>query len=600
MKPFLILVFSSTIAMSNSPTISYYIAMSKPSTHLLEVELRFDGLDASEKALDVSLPAWRSGRYVILDLASGVVEFRALDSAEKTLAWRKTDKTTWRIETNGSSSVRVQYKVFAHEFNLRTRGVNAERAFVDGAAVFMYAEKYRWLPMTLTVVPYGNWRVTTGLDSVVGKKNTFAAPHYDYLADCPLEIGMQRDVSFEVLGNEHVLSITGEGNYDTEKLKKDIARIIETQAAFWGGELPYKRYVFMLALSPSGGGGTEHINSCALGARPFIFKNPETYGNFLGLVSHEYFHTWNVKQLRPAAIDKYDWSKESYSEELWIAEGATSYYDDLLLVRAGLMTQAQYLERLGSAIDMDRSRPGNTKQSLAECSFDAWIKYWKQTKQAANFESDYYARGAAVIFALDMTIRNATENKRSLDDVMREMYKRFPLGKGGYTNADFLKVCEEVGRTTLRQFFGDYVFGAKPLPWKDILAYAGLEQREKDPVRKPWLGTMTTDEGERTKVVRVLAGSPAYEAGVDVDDEIVALDGYRVRTSSLSARIGEMKEGDIVKLTVFRDDQLREFSITLQLPEVLPSKLVRVEKPSSLQRAIFSSWLAAPVTREKK
>jgi predicted metalloprotease with PDZ domain len=199
-----------------------------------------------------------------------------------------------------------------------------------------------------------------------------------------------------------------------------------------------------------------------------------------------------------------------------------------------------------------------------------------------------------------MTIRNATENTRSLDDVMREMFKCFPLGKGGYTNVDFAKVCEEMARKNLQQFFADFVHGAKPIPWKEILAYAGLEQREKDPKRKPWLGTMTNDEGEKTKVVRVLAGSPAYEAGVDVDDEIVALDGYRVRTSSLNARIADMKDGDVVKLTVYREEKLREFTITLRLPDVFPSKLVRVDKPSALQHAMYSSWLAASSPRGKK
>lgn len=593
------LLLTSTKAMSSTPTISYTLGMSKPSTHLFEVEMRFDGLDTNERLLDVSLPNWRSGRYMILDLAGGVVAFAVRDANANTLRWAKTNKSTWRIETGGATTVRVQYKVFANEFNLRTRGLNDERAFVDGAAVFMYAEKYRWLPLSLIVVPFGNWRVTTGLDSVAGERNRFIAPHYDYLADCPLEIGTQKDFSFTVEGKEHVLSISGSGNYEAETLMRDISKIVEAQSKFWGG-LPYERYVFMLSLSPSAGGGTEHINSCAMGARPFIFKNPEAYGNFLGLVSHEFFHTWNVKRLRPAAIDTYDWSKESYTEELWIAEGATSYYDDLLLVRAGFITETHYLEKLATAMDMDRSRPGNAKQSLAECSFDAWIKYWKQTKQAANFETDYYSRGAAVSFALDMTIRNATENKRSLDDVLRDMYKRFPLGKGGYTNADFIKVCEEMAQTNLRQFFDDFVYGANPIPWNTILSYSGLEQKEKDAARKPWLGMMTTDEGEKTKVVRVLAGSPAYEAGVDVDDEIVALNGYRVRTSSLSTRIGDMIEGDVVKLTVFRDEKLREFTLTLRLPEVVSPKIVRVAKPSSLQRAIYSSWLAASSPREKK
>ncbi|MEK7671102.1 MAG: hypothetical protein AAB344_02665 [Bacteroidota bacterium] len=315
MKLFVVLSFVTLLsfsAMANLPAVSYTLGMSKPATHLFEVEILLDGINVNESSLELSLPVWRTDRYMILDLASGIVEFNVFDGTDKNLRWKKTDKSTWTIELNGATKVRARYKVFANEINLRTRGLNDERAFVDGTAVFMYTEKYRWQPITLTVVPFGNWRVTTGLDSVVNERNKFTAPNYAYFADCPLEIGTQKDSSFTVEGKEHVLSIAGKGNHDTEKMVADISKIVKTHAEFWGG-LPYERFVFLLALSPGNGGGTEHINSCAIGARPFIFKNPDSYGSFLGLVSHEFFHTWNVKQLRPAAIATYDWTKENYT-----------------------------------------------------------------------------------------------------------------------------------------------------------------------------------------------------------------------------------------------------------------------------------------------
>lgn len=602
MRSFVVLCLGTLFsfsAMANSPTVSYTLGMSRPSTHLFEVEVRFDDIDSTNTVLEVSLPNWRTGRYVILDFAGGIVEFNAFDGTGKELRSYKTNKSTWRIETHRTTKLCVQYKVFANEFNLRTRGLNDERAFVDGTAVFIYAEKYRWQPLTLTVIPYGNWHVTTGLDSVHNVQNKFVAPNYDHLVDCPLEIGNQKDFSFKVEGKEHVLSIAGDGNYDPEKVIADITKIVKTHMEFWG-ELPYERYVFMLALSPTSGGGTEHINSTSMGARPFIFKNPESYGSFLGLVSHEFFHTWNVKRLRPAAMDKYDWTKENYTKELWIAEGSTSYYNALLMVRGGFVTASQHLDRIASGIEMDRGRPGNQMQSLSECSFDAWIKYWKNTKAAVNFETDYYARGAAVSFVLDMTIRQKTSNRRSLDDVMRLMYQRFPLAKGGYTNSGFQKACEEVAGSSLKQYFDDYVDGTKPLPWKEALAVAGLELQEKSPEQKPWIGLVTNDEGEKTKVIRVIAGSPAYEAGLDFDDEVLALDGYRVRTRDLSSRIGEMKDGDTVKLTIFREDKLRQIEVTLRNPLLTPQKLVKVSKPTSLQKRIFDSWLFSPSETKNK
>lgn len=573
--------------------------MSKPSTHLFEVEMKLNGLDTNENILEVSLPNWRTGRYLILDFAGGVVEFNVVDGTNKNLQWKKTDKSTWRIETAKASTVRIQYKVFANEFNQRTRGLNDERAFVDGAAVFVYVDKYRWKPVTLTVNPFAKWRVTTGLDSVVGRPNTFTAPHYEYLADCPLEIGNQKDFGFKVRGIDHVLSIAGDGNYDADVMIRDITKIVEENAKFWGG-LPYERYVFMFTLSSSGGGGTEHINSAAMGARPLIFKNPETYPGVRSLVSHEFFHTWNVKRLRPAAINTYDWTKESYSNELWIAEGTTSYYSGLMLLRAGFVSPLQYLENLSSTIEADRGRPGNLNQSLSECSFDAWIKYWKNTKSAFNYETDYYGRGSVVSFILDMTIREKTKNRHSLDDVMRLMYERFPLGKGGYTISDFQKVCEGIAGVSLQQFFDDYIDGTKPLPWEEALSHAGLVLKEKSPDKKPWLGAITNDVGEKTIVSRVVAGSPAYKAGVDADDEIVALDGYKVRTRDLNARIPEMKDGAKVRLTIFRDDRLREFEVVLQSPENIPMKVVKAEKSTSLQKAIYSSWLSPPSEPKEK
>ena len=293
---------------------------------------------------------------MVLDFAGGVQEVEAHEGGGSTLSWSKAGKSLWRVQTNGAGSVTLRYKVYANEFNLRTRGLNDEHAFVDGSAVFMYAEQFRGLPVRLTVEPYKEWHVTTGLE---GHGKEFSAPDYDYFVDCPLEIGNQHDFEFMVDDVPHVLSIFGEGNWNADTLVRDIAKIVRTEKEFWG-EFPYQRYVFLLQCTPSSGGGTEHINSAAMGTRPFVFKSPDGYRGFLGLVSHEFFHTWNVKQLRPRGIHPYDYTKENYSRELWIAEGTTSYFDDLLLIPAGFKTAEKYLEDVASSIQGDRQRPGNS------------------------------------------------------------------------------------------------------------------------------------------------------------------------------------------------------------------------------------------------
>jgi predicted metalloprotease with PDZ domain len=593
MKHLLIIlcILGSWAAAMSEPTVHYTLGMSHPATHLFDVTAEFKNLPSGEKSVDLSMPVWRSGRYVILDFAGGVQEFSASGADGKNLAWEKTDKSTWKVHTNGGGTVTAHYKVYANEFNSRTRGLNDTHAFVDGSAVLMYIEKYRKLPVTLAIVPYKDWHVTTGLDASTADGFTFGAPSYDYLVDCPMEIGNQKDFPFEVDGVPHVLSIFGEGNWNADTLVRDVAKIVKTEKDFWG-EFPYKRYVFLLEATPSSGGGTEHINSCAMGINPFIFKKDSTYRNFLTLVSHEFFHTWNVKQLRPHAIAPYDFTKENYSRELWISEGTTSYYENILLYRNGMIPAADALHNIASAMGSDAGRPGNKIQSVAESSFDAWIKYWKGNQQSMNAEADYYGRGSQASMFLDLEIRQRTKNAKSLDDVMRAMYKRYKLNEGGYTLEQFQKMVEEIAGSSFQKFFDDYITGVVPYDWKTTLGYAGLEAAPKDITVKPWLGIGTQDANDRTRVRSIMAGSPAYESGIDYNDEVVALNGFRVHTADITARVSELKPGDKITLTCFQNDHLRDFTITLGTHPIDEFKVTQVKEPTDLQKAIYEGWLS--------
>jgi predicted metalloprotease with PDZ domain len=583
------LLFITVMASAQLPSIHYSLGMSKPHTHLFEVEVSIAKLSSADKELDLIMPAWRSGRYVIFDFSGGVQEFSAVDEIGKALAWSKTDKQTWRIARGKASTITARYLVYANEFSDRTRGLNDEHAFVDPATTFMFVKKYTNEPLTLTVTPFGNWHVTTGLDQSGGKENTFTAPNYEYFADCPIEIGNQRDYTFEVDGTQHVLMIAGYGNIDEKQIIPGLTKLVEANKKFWG-RLPYKRYVFMLEVYPNSGGGTEHINSTIMQRGPFGFLGHDAYRSFLGLVSHEYFHTWNVKQLRPKGITPYDYTKEDYVNELWVAEGTTSYYGDLMLVRTGFKTQGEFLNGVAGSVQSDRMRPGNKVQSVTESSFDAWVKYWRGRQNGYNAESDYYDKGSHVSLLLDLEIRRLSKNQHSLDDVMRAMFERFPLGKG-YTVDDLQKVSEEMAGSSLQQFFPDYVHGTTPIPWEQFLSIAGLQLEKKDTEPKPWLGIMTYDQDSQTRVYSIVAGSPAYDAGLDVNDEVLALNGFKARTNDLTNRIAEMKEGDRVKLTVFRNNVLREFDVTLRNQEVPNYSITDVNNPTELQKAIHDDWL---------
>jgi predicted metalloprotease with PDZ domain len=592
------LLFLTVMANAQQPTIHYRLGMTKPYTHLLEVEVNVGKLAPSDKDLDLVMPAWRSGRYVIFDFSGGVQEFSAADENGKPLQWSKIDKETWRITRGKASAVTARYLVYANEFSERTRGLNDEHAFVDPATTFMFVKKYLNEPVTLTINPFSNWHATSGLDQPEGKENVFNAPTYEYFADCPIEIGNQNDFEFDVDGVPHNLMIAGQGNWDGKKIIADLTKLVRAYKTFWG-RLPYKKYVFMFEISPNGGGGTEHINSAIMQVRPFVFRNLASYASFLGLVTHEFFHTWNVKQLRPKGITPYDYTKEDYVNELWVAEGTTSYYGELLLMRMGFLARQEYLDGIARSVQSDRMRPGNKVQSITESSFDAWVKYWRGRQNAYNAESDYYDKGSSVSLLLDLQVRQLSKNKHSLDDVMRTMFERFPLGKG-YTVDDLQKVCEEMAGGSLEQFFADYVHGTKPIPWEELLGNAGLKLQPKDVEPKPWLGIMTYDRDNQAQVYSVIAGSPAYDAGLSVGDQVLALNGYRARTSDLTNRIAEMKAGDKIVLTVFRDEKLRRFDVVLRNQETPNYWVTNADNPTDLQKSIRDDWLrTTPVTEQK-
>ncbi|MCI0448964.1 MAG: PDZ domain-containing protein [Chlorobi bacterium] len=578
--------------MTNAQNVSvnYSLAMPKPSTHYFEVEIFFDGFAKEDKSIDLTLPVWRPGRYLIFDFASGVQDFEVYSGSSNPLKWFKTDKSTWRVETNSSTKISVKYKVFANEFSLRTRGLDDNHGFVNGTSVFMYSEKYRKNPLTLKVMPYNGWHVTTGLDNTEDNLNEFTAPDYDYLADCPLEIGTQTDFDFDVEGRKHIISIYGEAKYDRQRLIDDFTKIIKKNYDFWGN-VPYEKYVFIIHINPHTGGGTEHINSTVLAIRPQSFETEAGYAGILRLVSHEFFHTWNVKQLKPKGLTPYDYSKENYTSELWIAEGGTSYYDGLMLVRTGQMKAEDFYKEVARGVEDERRRPGNRIQSVAESSFDAWVKFWKRTPNAYNSESDYYGKGSYVCLVLDLEIRNASKNRHSLDDVFKAMYERFPLDVKGYTNEDFQKTSEEFAGVSLQQFFDDYVYGTKPIEWEKYLSYAGLKLKSDDSTVVPVVGIKASRQGGKIIIDEIITSSSAENAGLMSGDEIIAYDGSRLSYEDMEKRIKVLKAGDKVKLTIFRADNLKEFTLILEEKKLANYYLWKTENPNALQKEIYEDWL---------
>ncbi|MBE2217820.1 MAG: M61 family metallopeptidase [Ignavibacteria bacterium] len=565
----------------------YTVSMPEPASHFFNVEIELSELSPDTHTIDLKLPVWRPGRYFIFDFASGIQEFKAFGPDGSALVWEKTDKLTWKIQKNNHKSIKVSYRVFANDFLARTRGLNEEHAFINATAVLMFAPSMYYAPLTLKVNPYVGWHVTTGLKRI--SENEFFAPNYDYFTDCPLEIGKQIDHDFEVAGIKHTISIFGKANYDLKKMTEDFTKIILKNFEFWG-RVPYERYTFIVHCTPQSGGGTEHINSTVVGVKPQAFETEAGYEAFLRLISHEFFHTWNVKQLKPAGITPYDFTKENYLKELWVAEGGTSYYDGLMLVRTGQMSIESFYKEITVGVEDERRRPGNKIQSLAESSFDAWVKFWRRSQNHYISESDYYSKGSYVSLLLDLEIMNATEARYSLDDVFRVMFELYPLDVAGYTNEEFREVCEEFTGTSLQKFFDDYITGTNPLDWEKYLSYAGLIL-ESDEGTLPVVGLYTAKQGEKIVVNSVLEESSASKAGLKTGDEIVACNGSKCGYEEMEKRIKEMKAGTSVEFFVFREDKLVKAVLTLEDSKLKHYSLKKMENPTDLQRRIYDKWL---------
>lgn len=570
----------------NLPDIEFVISMSKPWTHLLEVEMRIF-YDKMPSKLELVIPVWTPGSYLIREYARHVQDFNAEDKQGKPLPWRKINKNTWQVDTAGLKEFFVRYKVYANELTVRTNELNSEHAFWNNSALLLHPKGFLNAPVKVKVIPYSNWKVATALPSVQGENNTFYAENFDILYDSPFEVSDFKEISFEVRGVIHRWVVTGEGNYDLKKIAKDSAKIVEESAKIFG-ELPYKNYLFILNLR--GRGGLEHLDSTALQWDRFGFKPSSRYIDFLSLVAHEHFHAWNVKRIRPDALGPFDYSNENYTKLLWVAEGATSYYENVILLRAGFISPKQFLEGRAQQIEALQSRPGRFQTSLEEASFDAWIKYYRQDENSINNQISYYDKGEIVNFLLDLKIRASSNGEKSLDDVFVYLYNEFYKKGKNYTPGDYQRICEIMAGKSLEDFFAKYVRGKDEIDYDSILNEFGLKLVKSNRDTEAFIGANLSQQGERLNVTNVPTGTPAYEYGLNAGDQIVAIDGYRASQQFLQDYLSEKKPGDKIKLTVFRFDRLIDLDVTLGSRPPGRYRIVPIEKPNERQQTLYRNY----------
>jgi predicted metalloprotease with PDZ domain len=594
--------------------VQYTIVPKDLAGHLFNVSLSVAAPDPEGQVF--ALPAWIPGSYMIREFARNIVRIRA-ESGGQPVELDKLDKHTWRAAPT-AGPLTLHYEVYAWDLSVRAAHLDQSHGFFNGTSVFLRVLGQDAAPHQVDIQRPGdpaasNWRVATSLPELGARRygfGTYIAGDYDELIDHPVEMGDFALGSFKSHGIQHDIVVTGRvPNLDMERLQQDLKAICDTQIAFFepkSKKAPMERYVFLTMAVGDGYGGLEHRASTALicaradlpsTATPKTAERSEGYVTFLGLCSHEYFHTWNVKRIKPAVFAPYDLQAEAYTPLLWLFEGFTSYYDDLMLVRSGIISEAAYFKLLGKTVASVLRGSGRTKQSVAESSFDAWTKYYRQDENAPNAIISYYTKGSLIGLAFDLTIRAKTGGAKSLDDVMRTLWERYgrdfyadkPGSGRGVTDKEVEALFDEVTGLRLKPLFDRYVRGTEDIPLAKLYAPFGIKLTDDRKNAKPSLDAGIGRDPLGAKLTQVHEGGPAHQAGLSAGDVVIAIDGLRVNGNppNLDQLFARYRVGDTVTVHAFRRDELLSFELTLQgcrLPGITLAAAPGTRRSATIQR----------------
>jgi predicted metalloprotease with PDZ domain len=576
----------------NPPAVQYTIVPKDLAGHLFNVTVSVAAPASAGQVF--ALPAWIPGSYMIREFARNIVRIRA-ESGGEAVALTKLDKHSWQAApVDGPLS--LHYEVYAWDLSVRAAHLDQTHGFFNGTSVFLRVLGQEAMPHQVDIQRPGDpaaadWRVATSLPELGAKRygfGTYIAADYDELIDHPVEMADFALGTFKAHGVQHDIAITGRvPNLDMARLQQDLKAICEAQIAFFEPktrQAPMDRYVFLTMAVGDGYGGLEHRASTALicaradlptTAAPKTAEPNEGYTKFLGLCSHEYFHTWNVKRIKPAVFAPYDLQVENYTPLLWLFEGFTSYYDDLMLVRSGIVSEATYFKLLGKTVGSVLRGSGRTKQSVAESSFDAWSKYYRQDENAPNAIISYYTKGSLVGLAFDLTIRAKTGGAKSLDDVMRALWERYGrdfyhgggLGEGrGVTEKEVEALFDEISGVRLKPIFERHIRGTEDVPLAKLYAPFGVKVSDERKNGKPSLDAGIGRDAGGAKLTQVHEGGAAHQAGLSAGDIVIAVDSLRVNGNpcNLDGLFARYRVGDTVTVHAFRRDELMTFEVTLQ------------------------------------
>jgi predicted metalloprotease with PDZ domain len=637
--------FGSQAAASHP--VQYSVSFSDADRHLIDVEVT---VPIEGETVELMMPVWTPGSYLVREYARNIESIAAFDAATaEPLEIRKSAKNRW-VVTGGddTETVRVRYRLYCREMSVRTNWVEHDFAVLVGAGTFVTGTEMLDRPHHVRFVLPTHWKQSvTALAPIPGQADAYIADSFDTLVDSPVVLGNPKITRF-VAGDKHHMLVTlnDGGLWDNDRAADDVKRIVETQHEFWG-TVPYERYIFFNVVGESGG-GLEHDNGTLLMTSRWAYGDPDRYLGWLGLVSHEFFHTWNVRRLRPRVLSSYNYDEENYFNELWIAEGITSYFDDLLQVRSGLLSEADYFKRLSGTLKSVQTAPGTAIQSLSDSSYDAWIKYYRPDENAVNSRVSYYSKGSLVALLLDTKIRDATNGEKSLQDVMRTMYDEYALEKGGYDLSDFRRIVDQVSGQPLSEWLAKAVDGTDMLDFQPVLDRYGLklgetsnedgkgddDKTEDEPQdgtedsptgkeltdtepadetsadeqpkvklaeaaiakkpKTPYIGATVREQDGKIVVTQIVRGGPADRAGWNVDDELLAIGDFRATDSLVNQHLAQFPVGSPIETLLSRRGQLMHRPLTLEAHQSDAWKLGVVKKATDEQAENRRKWLAQP------
>ena len=571
-------------------SIHYEVSFPAPETHYVHVKMMIN--DIGEEKIDVSLPVWTPGSYLIREYAQHLETISAKNNSGKSLDIVKQDKNTWQVMLGRSTSAVISYTMYCFDPTVRTNFVDSEQATLIGANTFLYVEGAKDQTATIEFKPFKTWSdIATSMPMKGKNKWLRTAVDYDFIVDNPVVLGELKEYKFKAGGVPHRFVMLGENNANMDVLINDLQRICEEEIRLFG-DSPCDEYLFILLNTENRYNGLEHLN-CSLNQLPrWDFQKRDRYHRSMGLLSHEYFHLWNVKRIRPVELSSFDYNTEVYTRQLWVAEGLTSYYDDYTLFRAGVMNKEEYLKLVAKMLNGVLNNSGDRVQSLTEASHDAWIKYYRKNENSGNNLVTYYDKGAMMVHALNLLIMHETGAKHSFNDVLRKLwsdYKARP--ETGYSEAEFIAVVEGIAGVELDEFFQKHIYGTEVVDYARYFAYAGLELVDTiDHKNKVHLGMTLKWERGKLMISKLNRKYGAYKSGLNVHDEILAIDNYRV-TTTYEKFYAHKKVGDKIKVMVDRQGVIMEVEVELSANTDFAYTLTPIKKPGKLQKKIQALWL---------